>query len=157
MGVEFMYEYYKGYVIREGNEGVSGVQLRQLYQDVGWISTSLPQWQNEKFEIALKYSAWAFTVWYEEELVGMVRVVSDRVMVASIQDLIVKSEHRKKGIGRKLVALCIQKLPHCNWSVQTTPENYEFYRKCSFEMADTTKNASLVYNGFIKARIDGHR
>jgi GNAT superfamily N-acetyltransferase len=154
---EAMYEYYNGYVIREGNEGISGNQLRQIYQDVGWINPSLPVWQNEKFEIAMKYSAWAFSVWHEDELIGMVRVISDRMMVASIQDLMVKSEHRNKGIGRKLVNLCLQKLPHGNWSAQTTPENYEFYKHCGFEMIEPSKTATLSYNGFIKAKLGGHR
>ena len=84
-----MYDYYKGYLIREGTEGIDGARLRELYEAVGWCNTSLPAWQNEKFEIAMKNSVWAFTVWDKDILIGMVRVVSDRVMVASIQDLII--------------------------------------------------------------------
>ena len=152
-----MYQYYKGYVIREGNEGISGEKLRSLYRQAGWISDELPTWQNEKFEIALRNSAWAFTVWHKEDLIGMVRVVSDKVMVASIQDLMVISEHRKKGIGEKLVSLCLHKLPHGSWSAQTTPENYEFYKNCGFELLEESKGATLVYNGFGIARRDGHR
>lgn len=152
-----MYEYFKGYVIREGNEGIRGEQLRELYQDAGWISENLPIWQNEKFEYALKNSAWAFTVWHKEELVGMVRVISDKVMFASIQDLIVKQKHRKKGIGTKLIQLCLQRLPHGSWATQTTPENYRFYQNCEFEIHDHSNNTTLIYNGFSKAIKDGHR
>ena len=39
------------------------------------------------FEVAMKNSAWNFTVWDKEELVGMVRMVSDQMMVAYIHDL----------------------------------------------------------------------
>ncbi|WP_342455049.1 GNAT family N-acetyltransferase [Sedimentibacter acidaminivorans] len=35
-------------------------------------------------------------------------------MIASIQDLMVKKEYRKQGIGKKLIRLCLQKLPHGN-------------------------------------------
>lgn len=152
-----MYQYFNGYVIREGSGAVTGEMLRVLYEGVGWVSPELPVWQNEKFEFALKNSAWAFTVWHRNELIGMVRVISDKMMFASIQDLIVLKEHRKKGIGHKLVELCLQKMPHGGWSAQTTPENYNFYKHCGFEMPDCSKSETLTYNGFFKARKDGHR
>ena len=44
-----MYQYFNGYIIREGYEGISGEQLRTLYENVGWISPEMPRWQNEKF------------------------------------------------------------------------------------------------------------
>jgi len=47
-----MYDYYKGYNIREGNDGIDGAKLRELYEAVGWCGTNMPAWQNEKFEIA---------------------------------------------------------------------------------------------------------
>ncbi len=152
-----MYEYYNGYIIREGNEGISGEKLRSLYEAIGWISKDMPLWQNEKYEIALQNSAWAFTVWYKDELIGLVRVISDKVMFASIQDLMVLEAHRKKGIGRKLVELCLHKLPHGGWFAQTDPENYDFYKHLGFEMPNSAVSETLVYNGFLKARREGHR
>ena len=77
-----MYQYYKGLLIREGIEGIAPELLRGLYEKIGWCGKELPQRQNEKFTEALRNSAWGFTVWNKEELVGMVRVVSDKVMVA---------------------------------------------------------------------------
>lgn len=151
-----MYQYFNGYIIREGTKGISGLQLRTLYEGVQWVCPELPLWQNEKFEIAFRNSAWAFTVWYQEDLVGMVRVISDKMMAASIHDLIVLKEHRKNGIGRKLVALCLQKLPHGSWFAQTTPENYEFYQLCGFDMP-YEDNATLTFNGYLRAKMDGHR
>lgn len=142
-----MYEYYKGLIIREGTVGVDGSKLRKLYESVGWCGCDLPAWQNEKFEIAMKNSAWAFTVWDKDELVGMVRVVSDKVMVASIQDLIVLESYRRRGIGKKLVEKCLSKLPCGNWSARTTPENYDFYKDCGFSIPQTD-NATMEYNGF---------
>ncbi len=151
-----MYEYYKGFVIREGNEGISGTILRDLYTEIGWCNPSMPGWLNEKFEIALFNSAWAFTVWNKNELIGFVRVVSDKVMVASIQDLMVKDNYRNKGLGKKLVELCLQKLPCGNWSARTTPEYYKFYEECGFSMP-YSDNSTLEYDGFRKARLEGNR
>lgn len=151
-----MYQYYKGLLIREGTEGIAPELLRSLYEKIGWCSKELPKWQNEKFYEALRNSAWGFTVWDKEELVGMVRVVSDKVMVASVQDLMILPGYRRKGLGSFLVSLCLQKLPCGNWSARTTPENYEFYRRCGFSMADS-KNAVMVYDGYMLAGNRGDR
>lgn len=146
-----MYDYYKGFTIREGTNGIDGATLRTLYEAVGWCNSSLPVWQNEKFEIAMNNSAWAFTVWDNDTLIGMARVVSDKVMVASIQDLIVLEQYRNMGLGKKLVEKCISKLPCGNWSAKTTPENYEFYEKCGFSMPQAN-NATMEYYGYRLAR-----
>lgn len=57
-------------------------------------------------------------------MIAMVRVISDKVMTANIQDLMVNKDYQKRGIGKKLVELCLQKLPHGNWWAHTTPKNY---------------------------------
>lgn len=152
-----MYQYFKGYVIREGTEGITGDKLRTLYVQTGWISPTMSNWQNEKLEIALKNSAWAFTVWDKEKLIAMVRVVSDKVMVASIQDLIVKEEYRHKGIGSKLISLCLEKLPHGCWSARINTDIYPIYEERGFEIDDQTHKMTLIYNGFDKAKEEGNR
>lgn len=152
-----MYEYYKGFIIREGSKGIQTDRIKKIYTEVGWTSSSQPKWQDEKYEICFNNSAWIFTVWDKEEMIAMVRVVSDKVMTATIQDLAVLKPYRGKGIGKKLVQLCLQKLPHGNWWVHTTPDNYEFYKKCSFDLPNLTEAATLTYMGFTKARLDSHR
>lgn len=152
-----MYQYFKGLIIREGSEGLLGNKIKNLYCDAGWISPDQPKWQDEKYEICFKNSTWVYTVWDKEEMIAMIRVVSDKVMTATIQDLVVIKEYQMRGIGKKLVELCLQKLPHGNWWAHTTPENYDFYRNCGFQLPNMENNATLTYMGFKKARIDGHR
>jgi len=152
-----MYQYYKGMIIREGSNGLKGETIKKLYMEVGWVSPNQPQWQDEKYEICFNNSTWVFTVWDKEDMVGMIRVVSDRVMTATIQDLVIRKEYRGIGIGKKLVNLCLQKLPHGNWWVHTTPENYDFYKKNEFEIPEIASSATLTYMGFTKARLEGHR
>lgn len=152
-----MYQYFNGLIIREGAEGLLGNNIKNLYYDAGWISPDQPKWQDEKYEISFKNSTWVYTVWDKEKMIAMVRVVSDKVMTATIQDFVVNKEYQMKGIGKKLIELCLQKLPHGNWWAHTTPENYDFYKKCGFQFPNTEYNATLTYMGFKKARIDGHR
>lgn len=37
-----MYQYYKGFIIREGAEGLNWDMIKNMYNEVGWISTSQP-------------------------------------------------------------------------------------------------------------------
>ncbi len=152
-----MYQYYNGLIIREGAEGLKSNMIKSLYTEVGWVSSNQPQWQDEKYEICFKNSSWVFTVWDKEDMIAMVRVVSDKVMTATIQDLAVKESYRGKGIGKRLVSLCLQKLPHGNWWAHTTPENYEFYTKCGFKFSQISESSTLTYMGFMNARLEGHR
>lgn len=64
-----MYDYFRGLVIRDGTDGPDGATLRALYEAAGWCSPAMPRWQDEKFEIAMRNSAWAFTVWDGKKLV----------------------------------------------------------------------------------------
>lgn len=72
----------------------------------------------------------------------MVRVISDKIMAANIMDLVVLSEYHGKGIGKKLVELCVQKLPHGDWFAHTSANNYSFYEKCGFEVKDLSQNGT---------------
>lgn len=113
--------------------------------------------EKEKFSLIFKNSTWAFTVWDQNKMIGMVRVISDQIMAATIMDLAILTEYRGKGIGKKLVELCIQKLPHGDWFAHTSANNYRFYEKCGLQLMDTSKNGTCFYYGYIQARKDGHR
>jgi len=150
-----MYQYFNGFVIRDGIEGVPADYVEALFEDAGWARNT-PTWQQEKFSLIFQNSTWAFTVWDYNRMIGMVRVISDKIMAANIMDLVVLTEYRGKGIGKKLVELCVQKLPHGDWFAHTSAINYSFYEKCGFEVKDLTQNGTCAYYGYIQARIDGH-
>jgi ribosomal protein S18 acetylase RimI-like enzyme len=151
-----MYQYWNGLTIREGTEGIASEKVEALFKDVGWVRHT-PYWQKEKFTLIFKNSTWAFTVWDNEEMIGMVRVISDQIMAANIMDLVVLTEYRGKGIGQKLIELCVQKLPHGDWFAHTSSNNFSFYEKCDFEVKDLTENGTCAFYGYRKARVNGHR
>ena len=67
-------------------------------------------------------------------MIAMVRVISDGIMVANIVNLVVKCEYRGKGLGKKLVALCLQKLPHGDWFAHTSANNFDFYKAVDLKL-----------------------
>lgn len=151
-----MYQYYNGLVIREGVLGVPAEYVEALFHEAGWVRET-PKWQKEKFTLMFENSTWAFTVWDQDRMIGMVRVISDQVMAANIMDLVVSKDYRGRGIGQKLVELCVQKLPHGDWFAHTSSDNFSFYNKCGFEVKDLSENGTCAYYGYIQARLDGHR
>ncbi len=151
-----MYEYFNGLVIREGTKDVPAESVEALFQDAGWAKET-PDWQKEKFTLIFENSTWAFTVWDDNQMVGMVRVISDKIMAATIMDLAVLTPYRGRGIGQKLVKCCVQKLPHGDWFAHTSADNFSFYKQCGFEVRDLSENGTCTYYGFIQARKDGHR
>ncbi|GEN52813.1 GNAT family N-acetyltransferase [Halobacillus faecis] len=146
-----MYQYYQGLTIREGTTGVPAERVKQLFEEVGW-SRGGPAWQDEKFSLIFENSTWAFTVWEEERMVGMVRVVSDQIMMATIMDLAVSESYRGKGLAHKLISLCMEKLPHGDWFAHTSEENFSFYESCGFQVEE-----NCSFYGYRKARDEGHR
>lgn len=151
-----MYHYFEGLVIREGTKGIPAEYVEEIFKDAGW-SKYTPDWQKEKFTLIFENSTWAYTVWEDERMIGMVRVISDQIMAANIMDLAVHSEYRGKGIGQKLVQLCVQKLPHGDWFAHTSANNFSFYEKCGFEVKDLNQHGTCTYYGYIQAKKDGHR
>ncbi|MDR4886425.1 GNAT family N-acetyltransferase [Fredinandcohnia sp. QZ13] len=151
-----MYQYFNGFIIREGTEGVPADNVEGLFKDAGGVK-NIPNWQKEKFSLIFQNSTWAYTVWDQEQMIGMVRVISDKIMAATIMDLVVLSDYRGRGIGKKLVELCVQKLPHGDWFAHTSANNFSFYQKCGFEVKDPSMNGTCAFYGYKQARIDGHR
>ena len=70
-------------------------------------------------------------------LIGFARALGDGVSDCYIQDVVVSKDHRRRGIGRKLVEFLLQELEARNidWiGLIATPGNEEFYRSIGFEV-----------------------
>jgi len=80
----------------------SNEDIVALYKSAGW-------WKESYDPSAIKQlikGSFAFVVAVDSrsgKAVGMGRIISDRISDAYIQDLVVLSEHRGKGIGKQLV------------------------------------------------------
>jgi ribosomal protein S18 acetylase RimI-like enzyme len=107
----------------------------KLYKTGGW-------WKDEYDESGISKileGSFAFAVVvnkYNNETIGMGRILSDGVSDAYIQDLIILPEYREKGIGKKLVESLID---YCHknkifWiALIAEPNQDEFYKKIGFK------------------------
>ena len=83
--------------------------LLALYSSVGWTNyTKNPAMLEE----AVKASLWQLAVYDEKELVAYIRLVGDGHSVLLVQDLLVRPDHQRQGIGRKLLTEALATFPN---------------------------------------------
>ena len=73
-------------------------ELSELRQSVGWISRDL-----EAYEKGLQNSLYGVCVLVKEKVIGTARVVGDGSTCFYIQDVIVKPEYQRMGIGSEMM------------------------------------------------------
>lgn len=118
------------------NKDIPPSDLAALYTDANW--TAYTKDMNKLID-GIKGSLAVITAWQNNELVGLVRVIGDGQTIVYIQDIIVKSNAKRKGIGSKLVKLVLSKFEHVRQIVLLTDDNPEsrgFYEALEFESCD---------------------
>ncbi|MEL7626850.1 MAG: GNAT family N-acetyltransferase [Anaerolineaceae bacterium] len=82
-------------------------QVFDLYESVGWTAYTkdLP-----KLLRALEKSPLLISAWDGEELVGLIRALTDGETIAYIQDILVKPAYQGKGIGDELMSRLLKEL-----------------------------------------------
>jgi len=104
-------------------------QIQKLFVSADWSDGSHTSFMNKPFI----NSTLVISAWENENLVGVVRVLSDKLTRSVIYDLVVLPEFQNKGIGKELVKRCIEHYPDSNWFLETEEKNIGFYEKIGFE------------------------
>ena len=74
-------------------------QVQQLFLSVHWTSGNYPK----RLYKALMNSSTVLTVWDDEKLVGLTRVLDDTEMLAQIHYVLVHPDYQGKGIAGKMI------------------------------------------------------
>lgn len=137
--------------IRPMTETLTDAELCDLYSAVGWtIYAENPT----RLRAAIDGSHFVATARLEGALVGLVRVVSDGVSIAYIQDILVHPVHHRRGIGRRLLAAAIEHYPQVRQKVLLTDDRQDqlnFYASMGF--SNTRELVRTPLNAFV--RIEG--
>jgi GNAT superfamily N-acetyltransferase len=107
-------------------------QLHSLFLSAGWICEPETEEMISNFNLPFINSTLVISAWYEENLVGVIRVLSDKIIRSTIHDLVVDPEFQCKGIGRELLARSVRTYPKTEWIIQTNDQNVEYYLKNGF-------------------------
>ena len=144
------YQEKAGIGIREASEAdIPGVIA--LYHDAGWSNyTSRPA----MLATALRRSLTLLVASDMGEIVGMIRAVGDGVSILYIQDIIVRQNHRRRGIGTRLLQAMDALYPNVYQKVLLTddqPASRAFYESCGFAGCGTRNCHSHDENRHIRA------
>ncbi|WBW96591.1 GNAT family N-acetyltransferase [Oceanirhabdus sp. W0125-5] len=127
------------------NKNIDSNKLKELYEDAGWISYTedIP-----KLIRAIENSLDVITAWEDNELIGLIRTVGDGETILYIQDILVKKNHKRKGIGTELLNRILDNKKDIRQKVLLTEnieETTKFYEAYGFK-----KNTSLGLVSFGK-------
>lgn len=109
-------------------------QVQELFLAVNWVSGEYP----ERLYKALMNSSTVLTVWDEEKLVGLTRVLDDTEMLAQIHYVLVHPEYQGKGIAGKMIEYIKEKYQDFLY-IEGMPEdkdNVPFYEKHGFSLME---------------------
>ena len=109
-------------------------QVQKLFLSVHWISGNYP----DRLYKALMNSSTVLTVWDDEKLVGLTRVLDDTEMLAQIHYVLVHPNYQGNGIAGKMVEYIKKKYKNYLY-IEAMPEeksNVPFYTKHGFSVME---------------------
>ena len=118
-------------------------QIQQLFLSVNWVSGKYP----ERLYKALMNSSTVLTVWDDERLIGLTRVLDDTEMLAQIHYVLVDPAYQGHGIAGKMIEYVKEKYKDFMY-IDGMPEdknNVPFYQKHGFSVMENGA-AIQIYN-----------
>ncbi len=118
-------------IINDGFESMDFVRTTELLSKAFWC----PGIKIEEVKKGAFNSALVVGAFIENTQVGYARVISDKTRFAYICDVIVDEDHRRKGIGRKMVdhILSHKELEEVYQWLLITKDAHGVYKKSGFE------------------------
>ena len=109
-------------------------QVQKLFLSVHWISGNYP----DRLYKALMNSSTVLTVWDDEKLVGLMRVLDDTEMLAQIHYVLVHPDYQGKGIAGKMLAYIKEKYKDFMYieAMLEDKNNVLFYTKHGFSVME---------------------
>lgn len=115
-----------------------------LYNDAGWYHYTE---DSDKLIRAINGSMDIFVAMLDNKIVGLVRIIGDGVSILYVQDILVKKEFKRKGIGSLLLKVILEEYKDIRQIVLLTDDSDEtrgFYEHNNFISCDKGQLVSFV-------------
>jgi len=122
------------------NSPLTDKQLRPLYESVEWLAYT------DKFDdlsLLTNKCSLVISAFDQDQLVGLIRVISDNVSIAYIQDILVLPAYQKQGIGQSLLKQVLEQTKHIRQTLLIT------------DGSDDKANLFYTNNGFVSLETYG--
>jgi len=113
-------------------------RLVALFNEVGWNDKTE---DISRLQAMVENSQIVVTAWDEEKMIGFARCTTDYVFNGQINNVVVDSSYRRKGIGEVLINKILDSSKQVTYMLRGSIRNEEFYRSLGFEDGPI----SLVY------------
>jgi len=126
-----------GELVYRTERSIPEEQLLGLYESVRWSEYTKPE-RRKELQAAVARSTYVATAWRGEQLVGLVRSLSDDAAICYVQDLLVHPDMQRTGIGRTLMAMVLERFAHVRSTVLLTDDEERqarFYSALGFANA----------------------
>lgn len=124
----------EGVDIREGMEGLSTGRIRTLYRRAPILR---PIDSERDVQTMFENASLILTAWYEEELVGIARVLTDEVLYSYLCDLAVDPDVQRLGIGKALVEEVLARCEGTEVVLRASSDlSSSFYEHMGFKRVD---------------------
>ncbi|MCL4875004.1 MAG: GNAT family N-acetyltransferase [Anaerolineae bacterium] len=109
---------------------IRGEELHPLFQQTSWAANRTPK----QIQDMLNNTPLTLGVWDEDRLIGFARVLTDDCYRALIEDVVVDSAYRNRGIGRGLMETLLKRLAHVEEILLSCEDGLiPFYQKVGFQ------------------------
>ena len=119
--------------IKYGTENIDWRALCEIFR-LAPLSTREPG----KLKIASENSHTVCSAYFNEQIIGFGRAISDGQYQSAIYDVVVLPEYQNQGIGKLIMKALLEKLPKtAPVLIFVVPGKQDFYRKFGFENLKT--------------------
>ena len=122
--------------------------LLSLYDSVGWVAYTRDP---AGLQTAVRNSTFVVSAWREGQLNGLARALSDDVSIVYIQDILVRPEFQRGGVGRALLTHLLKRFAHVRSAVLLTDNDEKqlrFYASLGFK--NTRELVKVPLNAFVR-------
>ena len=105
-------------------------KLKTLFNEVGWNDKTD---DINRLKAMVENSQIVVTAWDEETMVGFARCTTDYVFNGQINNVVVDSKYRRKGIGKVLINTILDSSKQVTYMLRGSIRNEKFYRSLDFE------------------------
>ena len=122
-------------------------EIRSLYDSVGWAAYTRDMPSLEK---GFRNSLLILAAYEDVQLAGIVRAVGDGATIVFIQDILIKPDKQRQGIGTALLKAVLDRYAHVRQIELTTdsrPETIAFYKSLGF-----SEFSEIGCSGFMRCK-----
>ena len=120
--------------MRQGSD-IPEAQLIALYKAVNWTAYTNDE-NRGSLKTAVQNSTYVVSAWSDETLVGLARILSDDISICYLQDILIRPDSQRMGIGRILLTNCLERFAHVRTTILLTDNDQKqlkFYESLGFK------------------------